>query len=281
MSNGQRRRIPGLGAVIAVAFLLVPLAVVAWWLNRPKGEPTAPGPALADLDVVCLGRVDGLAPVAALEPAMPGKVAELFVVEGKHVEAKEKLLRLDDESLKLRVEEAQAAVAAAELETEIARQDQKFLPARKKTQEALKAAAVDRAVAARKLYEEKVKSAMFNTVTTAELIASEAEVKQLEQLAEAEKARLQELEATDPSLRVRTAEIKKTSAQIACGKPRRPCATACCSPPPPERCCACKRRLGKRWHPRAFSRRSSSARMGRWWCGLNWSKNSSAASNRA
>jgi multidrug resistance efflux pump len=213
--SDAHRRIPGLGAVIAVAFLLVPLGAVAWWLNRPKGEPTAPGPGLADLDVVCLGRIDGLAPVAALEPAVPGKVVELFVSEGQHVDRGAKLLKLDDEAATLRLEEAQAAVAAAELEIEAAKQDQKFFPLRKKTQEGLRTAAADRAMAARKLYDEKVKSAMFNTVTAAELIAAEAEAKQLEQLAEAEKVRLTELEATDPSLRVRGAEIKKTSAEIA------------------------------------------------------------------
>ena len=42
--NQQSRRIPGLGAVIAVVFLVAPIAGVAWWLNRPKTElppPTA------------------------------------------------------------------------------------------------------------------------------------------------------------------------------------------------------------------------------------------------
>lgn len=215
MSDAQRGRIPGIGILIVVGFLLIPLAVVAWWLNRPKGEPAAPGPGLAELDVVCIGRIDGLAPVAALEPLQPGKVAELFVTEGRHVEAGTQLLRLDDELLRLRVEEAQAAVAAAELDIEMARQEQALLPTRKKTQEAARVAATERATAARKLYEEKVKSSMFNTVTAAELVAADAEAKQLEQLAEAEKSRLQELEAIDPTLRVRTAELKKTTARIA------------------------------------------------------------------
>src|SRR5262245_44084426 len=95
MSDAQRRRIPGLGAAIAVLFLLLPLAVVAWWLNRTRGEQTAPGPGLADLDVVCLGRVDGLAPVVTLEPAVPGKVVELSAVKGKPLDLGEQLLRLE------------------------------------------------------------------------------------------------------------------------------------------------------------------------------------------
>jgi HlyD family secretion protein len=216
MSQASHRRLPGFGPIIVLAFLLVPLVGVAWWLNRPRGEPTAPGPALNELDVVCLGRVDGLIPVASLEPVMAGRVAEIFVQEGDHVAAGQKLVRLDDESHRLRIEEAEAGVKAADLEIALAKQEQDFFPLRKKTQEALATAAVNRAVAARKLYEEKVKSSMFNSMVSAvELIAAETEAKQLEQLAEVEKARLVELEKTDPSLRLRAAEIKKTTAQIA------------------------------------------------------------------
>jgi multidrug resistance efflux pump len=215
MTQASQRRLPGLGLIIVLAFLLVPLAAVAWWLNRPTGGTAVPGPALNELDVVCLGRVDGLNPVAALEPVMAGRVAEVFVREGDHVTAGHQLLRLDDELLRLRVEEAEAALQAAELELTVARQEQEFYPLRKKTQEALTAAATHRAAAARKLYEERVKSAMFTMVPAAELIAADAEAKQLEQLAEAEKARLAELEKTDPGLRVQAADLKKTTAQIA------------------------------------------------------------------
>jgi multidrug resistance efflux pump len=214
MSDAQRRRIPGLGVIIAVVFLFVPLAAVGWWLNRPQGEPTAPGPGLADLDVVCLGRVDGLVPVAALEPAVAGKVSTV-VAEGAHVKAGEELLTLDTEAFQLRVEEALAAVRAADLEVKAARQEQELFPLRKKTQEAAWNAALSRADAARKLYQEKVKSAEFVTVTAAELAAADADVRQLEQLAEAEKARLDEMAKTDPSLRVQAAEVKQTTADIA------------------------------------------------------------------
>src|SRR5437868_13266382 len=96
-----RRRVPGLGIVLALAFLLLPIAGVAWWLNRPRGE-AVPNTALTDLDVVCLGRVDGLAPVAALEPAAPGRVVAVLVSEGQAVKAGDQLLKLDDESLRLK-----------------------------------------------------------------------------------------------------------------------------------------------------------------------------------
>src|SRR5262245_228599 len=104
----ERRRLPGLGAIIVVLFLIAPLVAVGWWLSRTKGDSTAPGPALTELDVVCSGRVDSLAPVASLDPPIPGKVAELMASEGQPVASGKPLLRLDDESLKFRVEEAQA-----------------------------------------------------------------------------------------------------------------------------------------------------------------------------
>src|SRR5438067_1700133 len=100
----ERRRVPGVGAIIAVLFLVAPLAGVVWWVSRPKGESTAPGPALAELDVVCTGRVDGRAPVAGLDPPIPGKVAEVFVTEGQTVAAGKPLLRLEDDAIKLHAE---------------------------------------------------------------------------------------------------------------------------------------------------------------------------------
>ncbi len=209
----EPRRIPGFGAIVAIGFLIVPIVAVAWWLNRPKGE-TVSGANLSELDVVCLGRVDGQTPVASLEPTAPGKVVELFVVEGQTVKAKDKLLKLDDESLKLRVEEAQEAVTAAGIEVEVAQLEQKFQPRRKMLQETAVVAAMDRAAAARSLYQERKAAKAFGTVTAAELIAAEAEAKQLEHLVEVEKAKLEELDKLDPGLRVRAAEARKAMAQI-------------------------------------------------------------------
>src|ERR1700722_5980263 len=101
----QPRRIPGLGAIIAIALLILPIVAVTWWLNRSKGDNAAQV-SLADIDVVCLGRVDGRKPVVHLEPTTPGTVFELFVTEGDTVKANQQLLKLNDESLTLRVEEA-------------------------------------------------------------------------------------------------------------------------------------------------------------------------------
>ncbi len=154
----ERRRLPGLGAIIAVLFLVVPLVAVGWWLSRPKGDATAPPPALGELDVVCSGRVDSLSPVASLDPAAPGKVAEVMASEGQAVTKGKPLLRLDDEALQLRVEEAKSAVAAAEIEIEAATVDAKQHPERVASQKRAIAAAKDRVTTAQRSSPRRPKS---------------------------------------------------------------------------------------------------------------------------
>jgi multidrug resistance efflux pump len=211
----DRRRIPGLGVIIVVVFLIAPLVAVGWWLSRGKGDPNAPGPALAELDVVCSGRVDGLAPVASLDPREPGKVAEVMVSEGQAVEVGKPLLRLDDESLKLRVEEAKAAIAAADIEIELAELEAKQHPARIAAQKSAIAAATDRVSTAEKFLEEKRTAKKFGTVTAAEIIAAEAEVRNYKRLEVIENDRLAELQSASPGLRVKAAQAKKSQAEIA------------------------------------------------------------------
>jgi multidrug resistance efflux pump len=206
---------PGAGAILALVFLVVPIAIVAWWLSRPKGETTSPLPTLADLDVVCLGRIDGEKAVANLDPGLPGKIVEICVVDGQHVNEKAPLLKLDDTSLKLRVEEAQAAVTAADIEIEAAQAEAKLHPIRKAIQRDAIAAAADRVASARRVYEEKKKANSFGTATPAEVAIAETEVKQMEKLEGAERSRLEELELVNPNLKVRAAETKKLTADIA------------------------------------------------------------------
>jgi len=217
MSDEPRRRIPGLGFVLAALFLVLPIAGVAWWFYRPKGSEATTGPGLTDLDVVCLGRVDGLTPVASLEPTIPGKVAEVFVSEGQAVQAGEKLMRLEDEALRLKEEEAKAAFDAADVEVSAAKLERTLYPFRKAAQEAAVAAAGERVTAAEKLLDEKKKSTMFTTVTPGELAASEAELNQFRHHKTAELSRLEELKSGAESLdlKVRAAETKRMMTEIA------------------------------------------------------------------
>src|SRR5581483_5738861 len=215
------RRFPGLGFLVAVALIAAPIAAVAWWLNRPKPDAAPPPPPLAELDVVCLGRVDGLAPAASLEPSVPGKVVKVSVNEGDAVRKDQELLRLDDTAANFRVEEAAAALDAADADLAAAQLDVKLKPERVAAQKASVAAAGDRVDAAEKLLAERRKQQSFGQVTAAELAASEADVRQLKQLRLAEEARLRELTAADPGLRVRAAQAKRATAEVALRQARK------------------------------------------------------------
>jgi multidrug resistance efflux pump len=217
MPDEPKRRIPGLGIIIGLAVLALSIAGAAWLLNRPRSGDGANNRDLADLDVVSLGRVDGLTPVASLEPAIPGKVAEIFVSDGQPVKTGDKLLRLDDESLKLKEEEAKKAVEAAEIEVKYADWERSLYPIRKATQKSALAAATERLNSERRLFDEKRMGQKLGTITTAELAAAELLIKQLEQLEQVEQSRMKEVDESEQAvkLKVDAASNKKAVALIA------------------------------------------------------------------
>jgi multidrug resistance efflux pump len=214
-TSEEQRRFPGAGTILGLILLAASIGGVSWWTNGTQRESPVTGPALPELDVVCLGRVDGLNAVVNLDAPMPGKVAEVFVEEGRKVGAKEKLLRLDDESLKLRVEEAQAAVGAADIEIAAAKLEEKLHPIRKSSLETAVKVAAERVAVAKQVFKEKETARGFGTITAVELLAAQSEVKQLEQLESVEKSRLEELELAEPGLKVRAAQTKLIAAQVA------------------------------------------------------------------
>ncbi|MFO0822877.1 MAG: HlyD family efflux transporter periplasmic adaptor subunit [Gemmataceae bacterium] len=210
--SDEPRRFPSFGVSVVILFIVASIAGVTWWQNQKTTE--RPSRDLPDLDVVCLGRVDGLERTLDLDPRMAGRVAELLVAEGQHVAAKTTLLKLDDSQLKLREEEAQAAVKAAEVEFQGTKLEEKLHPVRKAAQEAAVMAAADRVSVARRVYKEKEAARSFGTITAAELLVAESEVKQLEQLEGIEKSRRDELNLADPTLKVRAAQAKRDTADL-------------------------------------------------------------------
>jgi multidrug resistance efflux pump len=126
-------------------------------------------------------------------------------------------MKLDDEALRLKEEEAKAAFEAAEVEVAGAKLERTLYPFRRAAQEASVAAAGERVTAAEKLLEEKKKSMMFTSVTPGELLASEAELNQLKFLKTAELSRLDEVKSSKEALelKVKSAETKQTMAEIA------------------------------------------------------------------
>src|SRR5205807_3616861 len=70
---------------------------------------------------VALGQADVEGGVLSLSPTMPGRVAAVPVAENEEVRAGAVLLRLDGEAARAQVEEAEAALTAAEAELAEAR----------------------------------------------------------------------------------------------------------------------------------------------------------------
>lgn len=211
----DQRRVPGLGPILVGILLLGTLAAVVWWQWRPRSVGPSPGSSLADLDAVCLGRVDGLRPAAALETAIPGRVLKVKVQEGDPVKTGQELLLLDDTALQLKADEARAAVRIADLDLEAAEQEATTHPARVAAQDAAVEAFGKRVAAAKQVFEQRKVQQSFGQISAAELAAADAEVRQLEQLEVAEKTRRDELKRIDPTLRVRVAVAKKAAALVA------------------------------------------------------------------
>lgn len=211
--NERTRRLPGVGWFLLLVSLVAPLLVLSWWLKY--GRSPATSSELPELSVVCLGRVDGLHPVTALGVPLPGRVAEVLVSEGQEVKQGTPLLQLEDEAYRLRVREAEVARTAAELEKETAEQERRAWPHRLAAQQTVVTAARERFETARKLLEEKLKAGKLQVVSSAELLMAESEVRQSQRLLEAEETRWREMQVIDPDLRVRLAETRCQSAQIA------------------------------------------------------------------
>jgi multidrug resistance efflux pump len=211
------RRSASVRAVVLGACLLVPLVAVVWWQSRPKPDAGTTGPALSDLDVVCLGKVDGLAPLAALDPAVPGRVLRVRVMEGDVVKEGQELLELDDSAFKLQEEQARAALAAADTELSAADLELKQHPTKVKAQALRVAAAGERVAAANRLLDERQKQHSFGTISASELAAFASEVKGVEHLELAEKVVQSELASAEAALklRVKAATEKKTAADVA------------------------------------------------------------------
>src|SRR5262249_31416437 len=157
--------------------------------------------------------------------------------------------------------------------------DVKLQPERVTAQKAAVAAAGDRIDAADKLLAERRKQQSFGQVTAAALAASEAEVRQLRQPKPAAEARLAELAAADPGARGGGRAGRGGPPRGRGGsRRRRRSRTACARRRGPASSCGCRRRPARRSPPPGCSRRSSSAPTGRWSCGPNSTRSSSAGS---
>lgn len=211
------RLLPWLCGLLLVA---VALTGAQWLSGRPPAGTSPTGPdAIASAEaedrvVVCFGHADIEAGVTPLRPTQAGRVVELLVREGDRVAAGTTLLRLDDAVARGRLEEAEAARAAA-----VAQRDQaRKLPEQHRLQLAQQEAALDaarhRLAAARhRLERQKQLLEAAGGKNKQEIDAGREDVAALEDLAKVEADRLAELKLNDPTVAVRRADAEAAAAE--------------------------------------------------------------------
>jgi Multidrug resistance efflux pump len=110
MAEGIRRFLkPLIGALVVL--LVGGLLVWRLYLSRPRVPSNI---------VVLSGRIEG--DVSAIAPKIAGRIREITVREGDHVEAGQLLVVLDDEQIRAQEEQAKASLAAAEARVRTAQQ---------------------------------------------------------------------------------------------------------------------------------------------------------------
>ena len=167
----------------------------------PQGEDGAAA-------VVCFGQVDLAHGCAALAPLHPGRVADVLVEEGAHVEANAPLLRLETGMAGARADEARAALAAAQAQLAQTRQARERHPIGLDLQRLAIEAATARLAAVRHLLARKQELEKRDLISRREVAASEEQIKELTAALAAEQKKLHDLEAQDPGPAIQRLEAE-------------------------------------------------------------------------
>ena len=210
----EARRGPGLPMLVGLVLLAGTIGVGLWWSNRPK--PEAVNPLNPDeMDVVCTGRVDAAGMVIPLEPVVAGRVAKLGagITEGGPVRKGQEILRIEDDSARFRLLQAEAVVNAAQVDVDAAISEAERFPAQIAARGLLLDAAGAKLESARKMLEQRRDQQTFVPLGRPELEALEAQIREMSLMEAAERATIADLKKLDPDLRVRLARAKLSAAQ--------------------------------------------------------------------
>jgi len=210
----ERRRTPPIFTILALLLLVVPLAVVGWWLSRPEA-PRDSGPVLDEFDVVCMGRVDVPGMLISLEPSMAGRVVEISdkIGEGKPVKKGDFILKVDDSAAVSRRTSAAAAVELADISVRQAELDADRFPKQIATRKIIVSATAARLASARKVLEQRKLQSAVTPIGKAEMEAMESQVTEMELLESAEQAQVADMQRINPQLAVEAAKARKNAAQ--------------------------------------------------------------------
>ena len=199
--------------IVAGIAVLLTSAVSATWALQQHDATAEQAPVARSPGVVALGYVDLENGVASLAPIQSGRVAELLVHENDRVEAGAALLRLDDTQARLRVAEARVALELAQAQLTTARKAPEQHSAKLEQQRAALEAAQQRTEAAKATLSRKRQLAKLNQISPEEVTAADDQVREFQATAQAESAKLRELQLHDPAVEVRRAELNVAAAQ--------------------------------------------------------------------
>jgi len=200
------RRSPGVFTILAVLLLVVPLGIAGWWWYRPTTDNKQ---TVDDTpDVVCSGRVDVPGQVIALEPSVPGRVIAVLVKEGQSVKLGQEILRFDDSAAQHRLKVALSAVELANVELDLAKQDELRFPRQLEARESLVNGEGGRVEGAEKMLEQRKVQGGVTPLGKAEMEAFQAQIRELRLIEKAQKAEYDDIQKLSPKMRVRAAEAR-------------------------------------------------------------------------
>ena len=151
--------------------------------------------------------------MVSLEPAVPGRVAEVLVTEGAAVSKGQELLRLEDATARARLAQADAAVEAARVEVASAEQEVARLPLQIAAREKLADAVAAQVAGAEATLRQRKEQAKVTPLGPAEEAVYDAQVKGLRNQEQAERKSIDILRRMDPELHVRAAQARVRAAE--------------------------------------------------------------------
>jgi len=177
-------------------------------------EPVESNPS--EVAVACFGHVDVKHGVTSLYPTQPGRVAEVLVEENQPVKAGTMLLRLEDSAAHLRVQEAEADLKSARIQLVEARKRPRQHQSRLAQMRAAVDALNNRLAAAQCVRDDKAELYARQLIRKTDFDVSSNQVKEVEALLQAERAKLAELQLLDPAADVGRAEeeVKARQARL-------------------------------------------------------------------
>jgi HlyD family secretion protein len=193
---------------------LAGLGLVLAWPQAPL-DSTLLSPAAPPARLVCYGHVDCRHGLLLLQPARSGRVTRVFVKARQTVHKDMLLVQLDDRLVKLQEEQAELAVQAAQVQLAKARSGVRQYEARQAQAKAALSAARAKCVAAHHYlaaHEDLFRNGFGNKD---EVEAVRARLDEARASVTVAQNKLAELEAVDPKLEVKLAQLQleRTQAQ--------------------------------------------------------------------